>query len=133
MKECLNCNKEFEPKRESGKYCSDNCRVQWNRKNPKQEKGLTELQQMKVMYNTLIEKIDKLNLSSVYLPVNESKQSFDTTLPKNKKIMLKRTPMQWVELRRDCQNSDDYNKWIVDLDNDTHLTQLEKKQIKATI
>ena len=56
MKECLNCNNSFESKRESAKYCSDKCRVQWNRKNPKKEKGLTELQQMKVMYNSLIEK-----------------------------------------------------------------------------
>lgn len=32
MKKCLNCEKPFEPLRPTKKYCSENCRVYFNRK-----------------------------------------------------------------------------------------------------
>lgn len=32
MKKCLQCGSEFEPKNPKGKFCSDKCRVYWNRK-----------------------------------------------------------------------------------------------------
>lgn len=35
MKKCKYCHKEFEPKNPKGKFCSDKCRVYWNRKNGK--------------------------------------------------------------------------------------------------
>lgn len=48
MKACLNCEKEYQHKRESSKFCSDKCRVMYNRKNKvdreKQlEKGIMEI------------------------------------------------------------------------------------------
>ncbi len=30
---CLNCDTEFEPKTKRAKYCSDRCKLQWNRNN----------------------------------------------------------------------------------------------------
>lgn len=48
------------------------------------------------------------------------------------KFKIKRTPANWVELRRECENAEDYNKWLNDLENDTYLTIREKNQIKAT-
>jgi len=134
MKECLNCNKFFEAKRESAKYCSDKCRVQWNRRNPKKEKGLTELQQMKVMYNSLIEKIDNLSINKIDVTNIKSETRGIITAPQEvpKKISIKRSPSNWVELRRECQDTDEYNQWLEYLENDIHLTTLEKKQIKAT-
>lgn len=49
------------------------------------------------------------------------------------KIAIKRTPAHWVELRRDCQNADDYAKWLEDLENDKFLTPREVREIKATV
>ena len=130
MKKCLNCNVIYKSKRESAKYCSGKCRVQWNRKNPKKDKPLTELQQITILYNSLIEKIDKLSiLKSEYInPINYS----PPVKEENKKIFIKRSPLNWVELRKECQDPADYAIWLNDLDNDIHLTILEKKQIKAT-
>ena len=34
MKNCLYCNKEFAPKRKTGKYCSVSCRVAYNHAKP---------------------------------------------------------------------------------------------------
>jgi len=49
------------------------------------------------------------------------------------KMAIKRTPAHWVELRRECENADDYAKWLENLENDTFLTAREKKEIKATV
>lgn len=136
MKECLNCNKNFKEKKDSAKYCSDKCRVQWNRKNPKKEKGLSELQQMKVLYNALMLKIDNLALPTVSLPINDFKQGFIGVVPQievKPKTAIKRTPAHWIELRRECQDADDFAKWLEDLENDQFLTIREKSQIKQTI
>jgi hypothetical protein len=32
MNKCINCNKEYEAKRTSSKFCSDRCRIAYNRK-----------------------------------------------------------------------------------------------------
>ena len=136
MKECLNCNKSFDEKRDSAKYCSGNCRVKWNRKNPKKEKKLSELQQIKVMYNILIKKIDDLALHTVSLPLDKFKQNFSDVVPQieiNPKIAIKKTSAHWVELRRECQDANDFAKWIEDLENDQFLTIREKSQIKQTV
>jgi len=38
MKKCIKCGGEFEPKNPKGRFCSDKCRVYWNRgKNKPQE------------------------------------------------------------------------------------------------
>jgi hypothetical protein len=51
MKECLNCKTPYEAKRESSKFCSTNCRVMWNRKNPKNV--ITKVQ-AQVLYNEMM-------------------------------------------------------------------------------
>ena len=109
--------------------------MKWHRDNPKTEKGLSELQKMKIMYDTLMEKIDKIALQPLSMPVGDKKPTFDGIIPQvaeKPKIRLKRTPVQWVELKRDCCNADDYAKWLDDLENDPYLTKNEKSQIKQT-
>lgn len=136
MKECLYCNKDFESKRDSAKYCSDKCKMQWNRKNPKKEKGLTELQQMKVMYNTLLQKIDNLSVNKIETNTAiQKKEIFAAPKEITKKLFIKRSPENYVELRRDIPEYDEegYRQWLSDVDNDPYLTDLLKKQIKATI
>lgn len=131
MKECLNCNKEFQAKKETAKYCSTSCRVMWNRKHGK--KNQVSPIQIQVLYNSMLELVEKIGESTKL--VQEPKPavqalSFETA---PQKVPLKRNPANWVELRRECQNSEDYAKWLEDLENDTFLTSLEKKQIKATV
>lgn len=137
MRECLKCKADISARHEKAKFCSDSCRVMWNR-NPKnkKEKGLTELQQMRVMYNALMEKIEQLSFPPIYAPVVEQKTTFNGFIPSEEekpRLSLKRTPAHWVELRRDCQTADDYAKWLEDLENDTFLTAREKSQIKQTV
>lgn len=50
---CLNCSKEFHPKKETRKYCSDSCRVMYNRKHGK--KNPITKGQLQVVYNAILE------------------------------------------------------------------------------
>jgi hypothetical protein len=58
MKECLNCQNEFTAKRAAAKFCSVNCRVAYNRKQPQKNK-ISKLQ-MGAMYNSMMEAIAKM-------------------------------------------------------------------------
>lgn len=59
MKLCLNCNKEFEPKKPHGKFCSANCRVAYNRKNP--QKPIPVSPCMREMFNSIMAGINAIN------------------------------------------------------------------------
>lgn len=54
---CLNCKKDFEPKRPHAKFCSDKCRVAWNRANPQ---GKVTKLQMQSLYNEILELARKM-------------------------------------------------------------------------
>lgn len=130
LKICLYCQKPYEAKRRSSKYCSDSCRVGFFNKNKKgnPDQPINVLQ-LQVLYNSLLEAIGNM-------PKNEIKNQTifisDKKETEKTKFKIKRSPIGWVELRRDCQNIEQYNEWEDDLKNDIYLTELEKKQIKAT-
>ena len=56
MKECLRCQKEFNAKRESAKFCSTNCRVQYNRVHGK-KKAISTVQ-VQVLYNEILDMVN---------------------------------------------------------------------------
>lgn len=149
---CDNCANPFKAKRSRAKFCSDVCRASFHQKKAKKQQevkkdvGLTELQQMKVLYNALMEKIDNLGLPKIEyinprspqenaaLLNTENKNQFTRVWeePIKPKITLKRTPVQWVELRRECETAEDYAKWLEDLEN-SDLSTRDKNLIKQTI
>lgn len=59
MKQCLNCQNDFEYKREAAKFCSDLCRVQYNRKNPKKTTPVSPC--MQEMFNSIMAGINAIN------------------------------------------------------------------------
>ena len=61
MKACLNCNKGFEAKRPHAKFCSDKCRVTYNRAHPTQamEKWL-----LQSLYNAILELVDTIQYAA---------------------------------------------------------------------
>lgn len=76
MRECLKCKKDISDKHESAKFCSTSCRVMYNRKNGKQNE--VKLFQMQVLYNQLLDVLDKINqgkfLSPKFEAANEPQQ-----------------------------------------------------------
>lgn len=57
MKVCLQCDKDISARRETAKFCSDNCKVKWNRKNGKANVSKV---QMQVLYNQILEVVGKI-------------------------------------------------------------------------
>lgn len=62
MKQCLYCEKDFEPKRPTKKFCSDSCRVMNHKKVGKQSE--VKPFQMQVLYNQILAAVDKINNSN---------------------------------------------------------------------
>lgn len=60
--ECLNCKIKFEPKKSFAKFCSTNCRVKWNRKQPK--KDVISKTQLQVLYNSILEAVGNINVKN---------------------------------------------------------------------
>jgi len=92
---------------------------------------------MKVMYNSLMEKIEKLSLPTISVQPSSKLVPFDGIVhqveEKKQSVQQHRTPAHWVELRRECESADDYAKWLQDLESDTFLTTREKSLIKQTV
>jgi hypothetical protein len=55
MKECLFCKKYFNPKKAHAKFCSDKCRVYFNRTKPKKVKGLSLEDKIDFIFNKMVE------------------------------------------------------------------------------
>jgi len=135
---CLNCQKEFEPKRkDTAKFCSATCRVRYNRVNPKDK--VTKVQ-MQVLYNTMMERLGKIEYKAATEASYDVKKLDKITYDEpgqwqepKPKTYIKRTPAHWVDLRRDCTDADQYAKWLENLENDPYLTAREKRDIKATV
>ena len=85
MKECLQCKKEFQEKRESAKFCSDKCRVKWNRKNGGQQ---IKKWQAQSILNQINEAMDKLNqrIQNLTEPTHQIKPITD--VPKQSNVVF---------------------------------------------
>jgi hypothetical protein len=127
----LNCDKEFNPKRESRKYCSDSCRVIYHRKHGK--KNQISKFQMQTLYNEVLSMVQDLNK-----PTNEIKpyEQPQTNYPINT-TPLKITPpsapksyLQYLNEKRELENEEQYNTWLGQLENDPYLTTPQKKVLK---
>lgn len=127
---CLKCEKQYEAKRDTSKYCSDSCRIGFFNKNKKgnSDQPITVLQ-LQVLYNSLLEAIGNI-------PKTENKNQTILISEKieaqKEKIQIKRSPANWVELRRSLIDESEYQEWRKELQAADYLTDLEKKQILAT-
>jgi len=69
MKECLNCKKEYEPKRDSSKFCSTSCRVRWYQKHSKGKSKVTTMD-MQELYNAVLSAVNSINAKNGQPPAS---------------------------------------------------------------
>src|SRR6478735_393114 len=125
MKACMNCKKMFEPKRPHGKFCSDKCRVAYNRSNPTD--SVTKIQ-VQVLYNEMLDLIKKAK--------SEPQQPYFGVVTKDEvkwgqsqepvKITLKRPFVTLEALMNECESREQYELLRVEIEETTHLTLKEK-------
>jgi hypothetical protein len=135
MKQCLNCQNDFEYKREAAKFCSDKCRAAYNRAHP--EKQVTKLQ-MQSLYNAVLEAVEKIQYAapqkeydSPRLPptMQDEPLKFAKPVPKVAADAIMR---KYVEDRRDCTCEEEFRTWFERLDADERLTSRQKELVKNT-
>lgn len=127
MKQCLNCEKQFNEKKETAKYCSTSCRVMWNRKNKDKPKTLNAEQRLTIIYNKIMEAIvsepkfiqdQKKVVSDIEtIGIAEYKPMFQQ--PKFSKSF-----QYYQQARLDCENADDW----AELRNEILQSDLSVKQ-----
>lgn len=113
MKECLWCKKEYEPKKETSKFCSTSCRVMWNRKYGKKKNQVTS-DQLQELYNSVLAAVNAINalndqppaFASVIVP-EPSKTSFMQNEPPSfeSRLYAAETIEELQQVGMDIQNS----------------------------
>lgn len=132
MIKCLKCHKEFEPKRETAKFCSNSCRVGYHRKHGKSDK--VKPYQMQAIYNAVLGLIEVTKQQSVSLPAdfkNVQKigvlNTDGTIEPLNlTKPKILRSFAYYEATIIECQTMDDYAPLRAEIEAADHLTQREK-------
>jgi hypothetical protein len=144
MKQCLNCQAEFEYKRESAKFCSDKCRAAYNRAHPSQQ--VTKLQ-MQLLYNEMMELAKKMQSGpevrllapntpqqSVALHNAEHPEQMTTIFHKPvPRVAADAIMRKYVEERRDCTCEEEFRAWFDRVDGDERLSSKQKELVKNTI
>ena len=144
MKQCLNCQKEFEYKREAAKFCSNKCRAAYNRAHPEQQ--VTKLQ-LQALYNEMIELAKRMQAGpemilitpittqqAVTLHNTEHPEQMTTMFTKQvPKVAADAIMRKYVADRRDCTCEEEYFSWAERLEADDRLTSKQKELVKNTI
>ncbi len=107
-RKCLSCEKVFDAKRDTAKFCSVNCRVKWNYKNGKKDK--VSKFDLKVVYNELLDLAQKLSAGTMPQPKVYDAPKLPQTFkdepkqwqePTQERLII-RNADQWHSLKREC-------------------------------
>lgn len=129
MKDCLQCQKPYEAKKETSKFCSTNCRVKWNRKNGN-KKEISTLE-MKVLYNAMLELLDKAkNNVTASEKINTSNPTTENK-PTIERMKITRSFENYRQLRIDCPDDEEWLKLKQEIFDADNLT--EKQKVLLTI
>jgi len=126
---CLNCNIDFNPKRPTAKFCSDNCRVKYHRKHGKKE--AIKPFQMQALYNEIKEMVGRISVQDLNKPTNQIQpfQQPQTNYVASA-VKQRKSPQEWVIEKREIEDPEIYRKWVKELEEDPYLSTKEKSLIK---
>lgn len=125
MKECLNCKKEYEPKRDTSKFCSTSCRVRYHQKHGKSK---IKPVHMRVLYNEVMDLIQKAKLEPQpsYFGVATKDDVKWGQSSEPVKIRLRRPFLALQALVDECESQEQYEPLRKEIEEADHLTQREK-------
>lgn len=101
MKECFHCKNEFSPKKDSAKYCSDNCRVlayQKRVRNGESGSGLSMRAKIDIIFN----KVQNFNFEK------PKSVQFNSPPPSLKQVNFIKDFTYYAKKIRECEIQDDY-------------------------
>ena len=103
-KKCLQCKEEYQPKKSTSKFCSTSCRVMWGRKN---KSTVSPNIQMKVLVNTILEKLENIQFTQINYPVLDAPKIENLTHDE---------PKQWQEPKVSSKSFQQYMNEIAGLE-----------------
>jgi hypothetical protein len=121
MKECLFCKKDFNPKKVHAKFCSDKCRVYYNRISPKKDLGLDWKKKIDLIFNKLIvcpEPEVKIE------PINDLFNEFDIrSRQKIKDVSF------FLKSGKELEFEYEFIEWKKEVENCKDLSERDRKQL----
>jgi hypothetical protein len=130
---CLNCEKEFTPKRESAKYCSDNCRVKaYNKRSGKKAKPPMQMQVLITRLENALEKIEAIKIQpTVYDAPKVFNDSDEPMFPPKSKMVKSREYFQKI-IKSGLELPEEFMTFDNDID-ESDLPESVKKEYKLAI
>ena len=134
MKQCLQCEKEFDGKRDSAKFCTVNCRVKWNRKNGK--KSDIKPIQMQVLYNQILDAVGRIGSQNGLPPpvgaVMPLKSNFSTIVVAEPKVNLQKS-FDWYRVaKKEIELPEDWEQMKLEIMASTILSDKQKNLLLTT-
>jgi len=107
-----------------------------NKGNQKKEAEKSFLLQANVAINSLLEMVGKINYGVVPTILNAptSTNIKENIQPKYEAPAAARKPksvIRYIEARLECENADDYDKWLSELESDPYLSNRDKQSAKS--
>jgi hypothetical protein len=135
MKKCLHCDKDFENKKDTTKFCSTSCRVMYHRKNKDKPKGLTPEQRLTVVYNKILDVLSKTVVSGEIKDVVTSTVNYNQNAITTPTLTLNRpfkSVQQYISDKREIESEEIYRKFLIEVENDPNLSSKQKQLIKTS-
>jgi predicted nucleic acid-binding Zn ribbon protein len=130
-KKCLKCEKVYQPKKTTSKFCSDSCRVMWNRGKEKKQKDVSN----QVLINTILEKLSKVD----FIPIPENgydgKRFVGNSDEQSKyaAVAEEKTFQQHTIELSDLETEYEYKKKAAEIENAANLNRKQKDQLLASM
>lgn len=136
MNKCLKCEKDYEAKRNTSKFCSTSCRVIWNRNN-KNKSIIKEMQsaliQAMVINKETLAIFEKMQ-SIKDLPALEKKVEVDNTIsftPTESPFEIKANPYQeYIEEFKGCKTKHEMSIVLNVVKKDFSLSRDNKESLE---
>ncbi len=138
MAKCLYCESEYKAKKSTSRYCSDSCRVMYNRKNKKTKptEGVTKAQ-MQVLYNQMLELAanlnDKVTIQRVNPMTEKEAVAMHNHMHPNQHTSLfeikGKSFDQYEQEKLECELPEQWASLSKQISNDPHLNQKQKNYL----
>jgi len=123
VKTCLKCGIDYQPIKETRKFCSTSCRVMWYRKNKPQQ---VEKILLKDLILSLIDKLDSIN----FITQPSNYDVLKTEIPQKplptKKVVIIRSYENFLHLKKSCETAEDWVGISHEIRESDNLTEKQK-------
>jgi predicted nucleic acid-binding Zn ribbon protein len=121
MKECLYCKEPFEAKTDRRKFCSDSCRVMYNRKHGRQDQ--IKPFQVQALYNEMMEALAKLKSGT-------GQQPTQVPVPAKPPAANATGVSFYADRLKECTTVSEVETIVKAAQKDTDLMWAEKRQVE---